>query len=218
MKETLRILLAEDHALVRAGFKALIRNIEGMDVVAEAENGHQALDLIEKYRPDIVLMDIAMPELNGLEAAARSEKVSPDTKVIILSMHANEEYVLQSLKAGARGYLLKDAGPAELEIALKAVARGETFLSPAVSRQVIDGYVKRNTDEMEPFSLLTSRQREILQLIAEGFSTKDIARRLDISVKTAETHRTQMMQRLDIHDVAGLVRYAIRIGIVSSER
>ncbi len=127
MKNNLRILLAEDHALVRAGLKALIGNIDGMDVVAEAENGYQALDLIQKHRPDIVLMDIAMPELNGLEAAARAAKTAPDTKVIILSMHANEEYVLQSLKAGARGYLLKDAGPSELELALKAVAGAKPF-------------------------------------------------------------------------------------------
>ena len=127
MKSNLQILLAEDHALVRAGLKALIGNIDGMDVVAEAENGYQALDLIQKHRPDIVLMDIAMPELNGLEAAARAAKTAPDTKVIILSMHANEEYVLQSLKAGARGYLLKDAGPSELELALKAVAGAKPF-------------------------------------------------------------------------------------------
>ncbi len=215
MRKNLRILLAEDHALVRAGFRVLLQSLDGIQVVAEAENGAEALELIDRHRPDVVLMDIAMPGLNGLEAASRAAKIAPEVKIIILSMHANEEYVLQSLKAGAKGYLLKDAGLSELELALEAVASGKTFLSPAISKHLIDAYVGRTSPshEMEPFSLLTSRQREILQLIAEGCTTKEIARKLDVGVKTVETHRTQLMQRLDIHDLAGLVRYAIRCGL-----
>ena len=213
MKKNLRIVLADDHALVRAGFRALLQSLDGIEVVAEAENGVQALELIERHLPDLVLMDIAMPGLNGLEAAARAAKSAPEVKIIILSMHANEEYVLQSLKAGAKGYLLKDAGLAELQLALESVSSGQTFLSPAISKHLIDAYVERTSDGMEPFTLLTSRQREILQLIAEGATTKEIAQKLGVSVKTVETHRTQLMQRLDIHDLAGLVRYAIRLGI-----
>ena len=213
MKKNLRIVLADDHALVRAGFRALLQSLDGIEVVAEAENGVQALELIERHLPDLVLMDIAMPGLNGLEAAARAAKSAPEVKIIILSMHANEEYVLQSLKAGAKGYLLKDAGLAELQLALESVSSGQTFLSPAISKHLIDAYVERTSDGMEPFSILTSRQREILQLIAEGDTTKEIAQKLGVSVKTVETHRTQLMQRLDIHDLAGLVRYAIRLGI-----
>ncbi len=215
MKKKLRLLLAEDHTLVRAGFRALLQSLEGVEVVAEAENGVQALEMMERHIPDVVLMDIAMPGLNGLEATARAARITPDVKIIILSMHANEEYVLQSLRAGARGYLLKDAGLSELELALDSVASGQTFLSPAISKHLIDAYVERTADGLEPFSILTSRQREILQLIAEGATTKEIARKLDVSIKTVETHRTQLMQRLDIHDLAGLVRYAIRLGLVT---
>ena len=215
MKKNLRIVLADDHALVRAGFRALLQSLDGIEVVAEAENGAQALELIERHLPDLVLMDIAMPGLNGLEAAARAAKSAPEVKIIVLSMHANEEYVLQSLKAGAKGYLLKDAGLAELQLALESVSSGQTFLSPAISKHLIDAYVERTSDGMEPFTLLTSRQREILQLIAEGATTKEIAQKLGVSVKTVETHRTQLMQRLDIHDLAGLVRYAIRFGLAT---
>jgi DNA-binding NarL/FixJ family response regulator len=215
VKKNLRIVLADDHALVRAGFRALLQSLDGIEVVAEAENGAQALELIERHLPDLVLMDIAMPGLNGLEAAARAARSAPEVKIIILSMHANEEYVLQSLKAGAKGYLLKDAGLAELQLALESVSSGQTFLSPAISKHLIDAYVERTSDGMEPFTLLTSRQREILQLIAEGATTREIAQKLGVSVKTVETHRTQLMQRLDIHDLAGLVRYAIRLGITT---
>jgi len=215
VKKNLRIILAEDHALVRAGFRALLQSLEGIEVAAEAENGTEALELIERHIPDVVLMDIAMPGLNGLEATARATKSTPEVKVIILSMHANEEYVLQSLRAGARGYLLKDAGLSELQLALDSVASGQTFLSPAISKHVIDAYVERTSNKLEPFSILTSRQREILQLIAEGTTTKEIAQKLGVSVKTIETHRTQLMARLDIHDLAGLVRYAIRLGLIT---
>ena len=212
--KNIRVLLAEDHTLVRAGLCALLKTLEGVEVVAEAGDGHQTLKRVKTHYPDLVLMDIAMPGLNGLEATIRVVKEHPHVKVIILSMHANEEYVLQSLSAGARGYLLKDSGTAELELAIRAVMKGETFLSPAVSKHVIEQYVQRQGDPQSPFHILTPRQREILQLIAEGLSTKDIARKLDLSIKTVDTHRTQLMDRLDIHEVAGLVRYAIRTGLI----
>ncbi|OUL30325.1 response regulator transcription factor [Nostoc sp. 106C] len=213
----IRILLADNHTLVRAGLRALLQNIEGIQVIAEAGDGREALRLIAEYQPDVVLMDIAMPEMNGLEAAAHVVKEFPQVRVIMLSMHANEEYVLQALRIGAMGYLLKDAGISELEVAIRAICQGETYLSPAVSKHVVANYLQRVSDESSSLTQLTSRQREILQLIAEGRSTKEIAELLYISVKTVETHRMQLMKRLDIHDVAGLVRYAIRMGLVISD-
>jgi DNA-binding NarL/FixJ family response regulator len=220
----IRVILADDHALVRAGFHALLASLEGIVVVAEAADGRQALQLVEANRPDVVLMDISMPELNGLDAVEKITRDFPQVRVIILSMHANEEYVLQALRAGAAGYLLKDAGIAELELAVRAVGRGETYLSPPVSRSVIDDYLRRLSSPAEagglppgPEAKLTPRQREVLQLIAEGRTTQEIAKRLNLGVKTVETHRAQLMERLDIHEVAGLVRYAIRIGLVNPE-
>jgi len=212
--KNIRVLIAEDHTLVRAGLCALVNDLEGIAVVGKAGDGYQTLEMVESLHPDVVLMDIAMPGLNGLEATTRVAKAHPQVKVIILSMHANEEYVLQSLRTGAMGYLLKDSATAELELAIRAVMRDETFLSPAVSKHVIEQYVQRQKDPQSPFQILTPRQREILQLIAEGLSTKDIARKLDLSIKTVDTHRTQLMDRLDIHDVAGLVRYTIRTGLI----
>jgi DNA-binding NarL/FixJ family response regulator len=217
MTTPIRVLLADDHALVRAGIRALTGNIAGVEVVAEAVDGREALELVKKHEPDVVLMDISMAGLNGLEAAARLAKDHPDVRVIILSAHSNEEYVCQALRAGAAGYLLKDAGTAELDIAIKAVARGETYLSPAISKQVIADYMRRVSGESGSLELLTPRQREILQLIAEGQTTKQIANTLHISVKTVETHRMQLMDRLDIRDVPGLVRFAIRMGLVHPE-
>lgn len=189
-----------------------------MQVIAEAGDGHEALRLTESHQPDVVLMDIAMPGLNGLEAAARVVKDFPKVRGIVLSMHANEEYIWQALRAGATGYLLKDADTPELELAIKAVVRGETYLTPAVPKQVVQDYIRRVGSETSTLDLLTPRQREILHLIAEGHTTKDVAKRLNLSVKTVETHRAQLMERLDIHDVAGLVRYAIRVGLVSSDK
>ncbi len=210
-----RVLLADDHTLVRAGFRALFQSIEGIEVIAEAADGREALQMIASQQPDVVLMDIAMSGLNGLEATARVAQEFPHVHVVMLSMHANEEYVLQALRAGAMGYLLKDASVTELELAINAVMRGETYLSPAVSKHVVE-YVQRVGGESSSLQRLTARQREILQLIAEGCTTQEIARMLHISVKTVETHRAQLMERLDIHDVAGLVRYAIRMGVVTS--
>ncbi|MFN7941807.1 MAG: response regulator transcription factor [Thermoanaerobaculia bacterium] len=214
----LGVLLVDDHALVRAGFRALLATLPGVEVVAEAGDGQAALALVEQLRPRLVFLDIALPGLNGLEVAARLKQSHPETKVLVLSMHSNEEYVLKALRAGAAGYLLKDASVAELELAVQAVARGEIYLSPSVSRQVVDSYVERVGAETTIAPALTPRQREILQLVAEGHSTKTIAGRLGVSVKTVESHRAQLMERLAIHDLAGLVRYAIRIGLVQPER
>jgi DNA-binding NarL/FixJ family response regulator len=212
-----RILVADDHELVRAGFRSLLKTIAGVEVVAEADDGLRAIELVRTRQPDIVLMDIAMSGLNGLEATSRIVKEYPHVRVIILSMHKSEEYVLQALRNGASGYLLKDASPSELELAIRTVTKGETYLTPAISRQVIDSYVRRLAPGESPHDLLTPRQREVLQLIAEGLSTKEIADRLGVSVKTVETHRSQLMERLEIRDVAGLVRYAIRIGLIQAQ-
>jgi DNA-binding NarL/FixJ family response regulator len=212
-----RVLLAEDHWLVRASFKSLLTDFAGIEVVAEAGDGREALELIAQHRPDLVLMDISMPGLNGLEATRRIVKEHPGIKVIVLSMHAGEEYVLQALRAGASGYVLKGAAPGELELAIASVARGERFLSPAISKQVIEVYLGRVAKPASSLEQLTPRQREILQLVAEGKSSKQIAQLLNASIKTIESHRASLMERLDIHDVAGLVRYAIRHGLVSAE-
>ncbi len=212
MDTPVRILVADDHTLVRAGLVALIAGLPDMRVVGEAADGREALRQVRLLQPDIVLMDIAMQGLNGLEAAGRMRSEFPAVKVVMLSMHANEEYVAQAIKAGAAGYLLKDAAAAELAATLAAVARGELYLSPAISRQVVEGYLHGGATGLD---LLTPRQREILQLIAEGHATRVIAARLHLSVKTVETHRAQLMQRLNIRDVAGLTRFALAKGLVS---
>ena len=217
MKPT-RVLLVDDHTLVRAGIHSLLNNMEGIEVVAEAGDGREALNLVRTHRPDVVLMDIAMPGLNGLEATAHIAKEFPQVRVIILSMHVNEEYVIKALRAGAMSYVVKGADTSELEIAIKAATRGETYLSPGVSKHVVTDYIQRISGEVTSVELLTPRQREILQLIAEGYSTKKIAQTLSISVKTVETHRMQLMERLEIHDITGLVRYAIRVGLVKSDQ
>ncbi|MCI0657699.1 MAG: response regulator transcription factor [Acidobacteria bacterium] len=212
MKPT-RVLVADDHTLVRAGIRSLLESIEGVEVVAESGDGHETLRLITQHRPDVALLDIGMPGLSGLEVARRTAGVSPRTRVIILSMHNDPSFVTQALRAGATGYLLKGASVEELPLAIQAVMRGETYLTPKVSRPVVDGFL-RDTPEAHPLSALTNRQREILQLVAEGKSTKQIAALLEVSIKTVETHRARLMERLDIHDVAGLVRFAIRAGLI----
>jgi DNA-binding NarL/FixJ family response regulator len=216
MKKT-RVLLADDHGLVRAGFRSLLEKIPSVEVVAEARDGREALALLKTHRPDVVLMDIAMPSLNGLEAVARASKEFSNTRVIILSMHTNEEYVVQALRAGASGYVIKDAAVAELGLAIQAVTSGGTYLSPRISKAMIEAYLDRVGDECSPLEQLTPRQREIVKLIAEGNSTKEIAFLLNVSVKTVETHRGQLMDKLGIHDIPGLVRYAIRAGLVPPE-
>ena len=210
----IRVVLADDHALVRAGMRSLLGAMAQVQVVGEAASGEEALALAERERPDVVLMDIAMKGMTGLEAASRMREQHPGVRVVILSMHAGEEYVLQALRAGAVGYLLKDAATGELELGLRSVMRGESWFSPAVSRQVVEGYVQRVGGEAA-VDVLTPRQREVLKLVAGGKSTKEIAFDLNLSVKTVETHRAQIMERLGIRDVAGLVRYALKTGLVS---
>ncbi len=211
----IRILLAEDHALVRAGLRVLLERIKTVKVVGEAADGREALRLIPKHKPHIILLDIAMPGLNGLEAARRITTEHPDVRVIILSMHANEEYVWQAMKAGISGYLLKSAGTAELERAIKTVARAKRYFNNTISRRVVEKYIERIGAEGDVLDILTGRQREVLQLVVEGHTTKHIAQTLNISVKTVETHRTKLMERLGIHDIPGLVRFAIRTGLIT---
>jgi len=218
----IRVLLADDHVLIRAGISALLQRIPDLTVVAEADDGRDALQLIAMHHPNIVLLDISMPELNGLEVAERVAREFPDVRVIILSMHATSDYVLKAMRVGASGYLLKGARLAELELAITSVAHGETYLSPAAAKHVIGGYRDQASGaalaaDGQAQERLTARQREILQLIAEGQTTKEIAQVLTLSAKTVEMHRAQLMERLDIHDLAGLVRYALRAGIISGD-
>lgn len=215
---SVRVLLVDDHKLVCAGMRLLLEGLQGVQVVAEAHDGREALALMKVHHPDLVLMDIAMKGLNGLEATAQVKREFPEIRVIILSMYSSEEHVLQGLRAGASGYLLKDSATQELEQAVRTVMRGEIYLSPPVSKQVIGDYVQRVSHGPKSTEDLTHRQREILQLIAEGHSTKEIAHRLELSVKTVETHRAQLMRRLGIYDIAGLVRCAIRMGLITPDK
>jgi DNA-binding NarL/FixJ family response regulator len=213
----IRILLADDHALFRAGLRALLGAVPKFEVVAEANDGRQALRLIQEKHPDVVLMDITMPELNGLEATARAASKFPNTRVVMLSMSADQEFVVQALQAGAAGYLLKNVTPDELELAIRAAARGEIYLCSGISKHVVDGCLAWSKTTASPLKQLTPRQREVLQLIAEGSTTKAIAKKLGLSVKTAESYRAELMEALDIHDVAGLTRYAIRTGLITPD-
>jgi DNA-binding NarL/FixJ family response regulator len=215
----LSIILADDHALVRAGIRTLLEKLPGVTILAESGDGRQTIALATAHDPDVVIMDISMPLLNGLDATARIVRDLPRTKVLILSMHTGEDYVLQALRAGATGYLLKDAATVELQLALNAVRRGETYLSPTISKSVLARHRQHADDpRAETTKSLTPRMREIVQLIAEGRSTKEIAFLLNLSVKTIETHRMHLMARLDLHDVAGVVRYAMRTGLISADR
>lgn len=213
--EPLHLLLADDHTLVRAGLRALLDGMDNVATVIEAENGEQAVALALDHAPDIALLDITMPGLNGLQAAERIRAKVPHTRVIILSMHAAEEYVNRALAIGVSGYLLKDAATLELQAALDAVAAGQTYLSPRITSQLLDA--RTRPGEPVPKAALTTRQLEVLRLLALGRSVKDIAADLEISAKTVETFRAQIMARLDLHDLASLVRYAIRTGLVSAE-
>ncbi len=214
----IRVLLVDDHDLFRAGVRSLLQTLEDIEIVAEASNGREALSLCKAHCPDVVLMDIMMPQLNGLDATARLAAISPETRTIILSMNASDEYILQALRCGAAGYLLKNISPWELEQAVRAVAGGETYLSPAISKHMIPAYLRRAGGETTgPIERLTPRQREVLQLVAEGDTTKEIAQKLSLSVKTVEMHRSQLMAALDIHDIAGLVRCAIRMRLITPD-
>ncbi len=215
----IKILLADDHTIVRKGIRSLLDEEAGMEVVGEAEDGRETIEKVERLSPDIVLMDSTMPILNGLEATRQISKRFPQVKVLVLTMHTNEEYIFQFLQAGAAGYLVKQAAPKELVSAIEAVHRGDYFLSPAISKTVIEEYVRqvKTTDKDDPYEQLTDREREVLQLIVEGFSNREIAERLHISLKTAGVHRINLMHKLNIHNLTELTKYAIRKGIISLE-
>lgn len=210
-------MLAVSNRLIRAGFRALLERLPWLEVIAEASNGREALALVASHRLDVVLVGMALRGLNGLEVSARVSKDFPKVKTVILSLYANKECVAEALRAGASGYLIKDAATIELELAIKTALRGAIYLSRGISKRAVDNYLKHAGNKVGPFAQLTSRQREVLQLIAEGYNTKAIAFALGISVKTVEAHRKQLMERLGIYDVAGLVRYAMRFGLVLSE-
>ena len=215
----IKILLADDHKITRQGLRSLLEKQSDMAVVAEAEDGRTAVQMVEKLSPDVVIMDVSMPDLNGIEATRQIISRNSKVKIIALSMHSDRLFVSEMLKSGACGYLLKDCAFEELARAIRAVVDGKTYLSPAISGVVVDDYLHRLSKNDSPNGqILTNREREVLQLLAEGKSTKQIALKLHISVKTVETHRRQMMDKLDIHTVAELTKYAIRKGLTSLEK
>jgi DNA-binding NarL/FixJ family response regulator len=211
----IRLIVVDDHTLVLAGIRALLEEIEGVTIVAQAHNGRDAVALAIAEKPDRVVMDISMKELNGIEATMQIRAALPDTRVLILSMHATEDVVRRALKAGASGYIVKDSAPLELKMAIEAIARGEHYISSRVSKHLVTGLADAGAQGQSSIDTLTPRQREILQMIAEGKSTKEIAFVLNVSGKTVETHRAALMERLGIRDVAGLVLYAVRHRLVS---
>jgi len=215
----IKVIIAEDHTIVRKGLCALLQGEPDIEVIGEAENGREAIKIVEKHLPDVVVMDIAMPGLNGLETTRQLKKRYPRLKILILTMHDNEEYIFETLRAGAAGYLIKRSAPNELISAIKSVYRDESFLSPAVSKKVIEGFVQSGGQtgikKDEDFVKLTLREREVLQLIAEGNSNREIARVLHISIKTVESHKAHIMEKLGIHNIAELTQYAIRKGLIS---
>jgi DNA-binding NarL/FixJ family response regulator len=216
--KSIHVLLADDHTLVRAGIRSLLEKLPGVVVAGEASDGREVIDLIKAHQPDVVLMDISMPGLNGLQALARITRDFPHVRVIIFSMHANDEYVLQALKSGASGYLLKRAATAEVAAAIKSVVGGEIYLSKEIASQFLKKFpLQQIARSVSPLEQLTSRQREILQLLAEGQTTKAIAFILKLSDKTVEYHRGKLMASLRIFDIPGLVRFALRTGLISQE-
>ena len=211
MSQKIRILLADDHAVVRQGFKMILAAQPDMEIVGEAGNGREAVEMAEHLHPDVAVIDVAMPELNGIEATRRMGESTPRTRVLALSMHKDSVYVREILRAGARGYLLKDQIASDLIAAVRAVARGEGYISPAVSDAVLNDYRRHVSD---PIDLLTSREREVLQMIAEGKTNKEIATVLDLSVYTIDAHRGRIMEKLNLHSVNELVRFAVRNGLI----
>jgi len=216
----IRVLLAEDHTIVRKGLRSLLDGEVGIEVIGEAQDGREAVEKVQQLLPDVVLMDITMPALSGLEATRQIKKRFPEVQVLILTVHATEEYIFQILRAGASGYVVKQAAPNELISAIQAVYRGESFLSPSISKKVIEEYIRQAEAiaEGDSYDQLTTREREVLQLIAEGHSTREIAELLHISTKTVETHRAHLMDKLDTHSTAELTQYAIRKGVIRADQ
>jgi two-component system, NarL family, response regulator NreC len=213
----IRILLADDHTVVRKGLRMLLENVPEFQVIADASSGREAIALAEQHLPDVVVMDVAMPILNGIEAARQITAKLPQTAVVFLSMHGDESYVLRALKAGARAYLLKDSAEYDLIQAVKAVSEGKAFFSPAISKMLVEDYMRqmRERGVEDSFDLLTTREREVLQLLAEGKNNKDVAALLNLSLYTVETHRGNIFQKLNLHSGAELILYAIRKGVIS---
>jgi DNA-binding NarL/FixJ family response regulator len=212
----MKILIADDHALFRAGLRALLTDAAGSDGVLEAGDGAEAVRLTKEHAPELVFLDIAMPVLNGLAAIEQVKAAQPAARIIVLSMHLNEEYIRRALAAGADGYMVKDSAPSELLVAVRAVMAGRHYLSPAAASLLIQQALPGIRDA-DPLQALSPRQTEVLRMVAEGLSTKEIARALGLSPKTVDIHRAQVMQRLDIHDVAGLTRFAVRVGLVGTD-
>ena len=215
----IRVILAEDHTIVRQGLRSLLEQSDDIEVIAEAEDGREAVSKTEQLKPDIVLMDISMPILNGIEATRQIKKKFPDIKVLILTMHTTEEYISQILHAGASGYLVKKSAHHELLSAIKAIQKGHSYLSPLVSKKVVDEYLQKTKDDIKQdrYEKLTTREREVLQLIAEGKANKEIADLLFLSIKTVETHKAHLMEKLNLHTTTDLIKYAIQKGIISTE-
>jgi RNA polymerase sigma factor (sigma-70 family) len=213
---TTRILLVDDHNMIREGLRAILAKRDDMLVVAEAENGHETLRLVQELHPDVVILDVAMPDLNGIETARRVVEDHPPSKIIALSMHSDQRFVTKMFEAGAQGYLLKDCASEELLKAIRTVMNNERYVSPRVASGIVGDYVEENKrSDLSAFAVLTAREREILQMIAEGRSTKEIADRLDVSAKTVETHRHRVMNKLNVRSVAQLTKYAVREGLTS---
>ena len=214
---SIRILLADDHTVVRKGLRLLLESNHGFTVVADAADGREAVAMAERYLPNVVVIDVAMPVLNGIEAARQITAKLPQTAVVFLSMHSDEGYVLKALKAGARGYLLKDSAEYDLINAVKAVSEGKAFFSPAISKMLVEDYMRQmqERDVADSYELLTTREREVLQLLAEGRNNKDVATILNLSLHTVETHRSNLLQKLNLHSGAELILYAIRKGVIS---
>jgi len=210
----IRILIADDHTILRDGIRSLLEDVDDMTVVGEADDGHSVVQMTAQLEPDIVIMDIAMPLLNGLEATRQIKRDHPNTKILILTMHDNEEYIRQALAVGAMGYILKDAAARDLIGAIRTVYRGESVLSPAITRLVIEDYLRWGELQPAKDDILSSREHEVLQLIAEGYTTKQIAEILTLSVKTVQAHRTNLMGKLDLHDRGELIKYAIQKKII----
>ena len=215
--KTIRVLLADDHKLIRAGLVLVVQQQPHLQVVGEADDGRQAVEMVNSLKPDVAVMDIGMPNLNGIEAAQQITQSHPQTAVVMLSMHADEGYVLRALKAGARAYLLKDSATSDLVQAIRAVVEGKSFFSPAVSKVLLQDYMRkmRRTGAEDSYDLLSPREREVLQLVAEGKSNKEVANLLNLSVYTVETHRAKIMQKLNLKGVPELILYAVRKGIIS---
>lgn len=215
--KSIRIVLADDHTVVRKGLRMLLENQPGFTVIADACDGRETVALAEQYQPDVVVLDVAMPMLNGIEAARQISQKCPQTATVFLSMHADEGYVLKALKSGARAYLLKDSAESDLISAIRAVTEGKSFFSPSISKMLVEDYVRqmRERDVEDSYDLLTPREREILQLLAEGKNNKEVAAQLNLSLYTVETHRGNIFQKLNLHSTAELILYAIRKGVIS---